>query len=349
MGALLGIGASLYGQDQARKARDKQYAMEQKYQRDQWMYNEDSANRAQVRNMAMWDYTNYENQKKHMQAAGLNPALMYGQGGGGGASTGGTQAAATGMQTPQGEAIGTAKQGMALQAANLVSQTAVNRASAKKMEAEADKIKGVDTEATKVDTEFKSRITKLQDTVEKVMNSQEQLNLGNFHLIQSEERKVWAETRSALVKADVDEATKDETVRMAALSNWNSTLKGLETISRTTLNEEQVNKLKNDMAVAWAHVALGEKSVSNQADEIANKLFLGLKDLDRKEQELLKDWIYEGVHAGKEISGEVLNWLTRGIGKNVTEVSGKLEEIFNSEGKVIQTKTTQNQTTRTMK
>ena len=37
----------------------------------------------------MWDYTNYENQVKHLEAAGLNPALLYRQGGAGGASTAG--------------------------------------------------------------------------------------------------------------------------------------------------------------------------------------------------------------------------------------------------------------------
>ena len=61
----------------------------------------------------------------------------------------------------------------------------------------------------------------------------------------------------------------------------------------------------------------------------------------RLDKELLKDWIYEGVHAGKEISGEVLNWMTRGAGKNVQEVAGKIEEWFNSEGEVTMTKTTQ--------
>ena len=44
---------------------------------------------------------------------------------------------------------------------------------------------------------------------------------------------------------------------------------------------------------------------------------------------------------GKEISGEVLNWITRGAGKNVQEVAGKIEEWFNSEGEVTMTKTTQ--------
>ena len=39
------------------------------------------------------------------------------------------------------------------------------------------------------------------------------------------------------------------------------------------------------MAVAWANVSLGEAAVSNQADKIANDLFVNIKDLDRKEQE----------------------------------------------------------------
>ena len=33
--------------------------------------------------------TNYENQKQHIKNAGLNPALMYGMGGGGGISANG--------------------------------------------------------------------------------------------------------------------------------------------------------------------------------------------------------------------------------------------------------------------
>jgi len=50
-------------------------------------------------NQEMWDYTNYENQVKHLEAAGLNPALLYGQGGGGGSSTAGG-AVGNGQGTP---------------------------------------------------------------------------------------------------------------------------------------------------------------------------------------------------------------------------------------------------------
>ena len=47
-------------------------------------YAMDMANWSHNANKDMWDYTNYENQVAHLEAAGLNPALLYGQGGGGG-------------------------------------------------------------------------------------------------------------------------------------------------------------------------------------------------------------------------------------------------------------------------
>ena len=42
--------------------------------------------------LAMWNATNYEAQTAHLEAAGLNPALMYGAGGGGGSTTPGSGA-----------------------------------------------------------------------------------------------------------------------------------------------------------------------------------------------------------------------------------------------------------------
>lgn len=278
-----------------------------------------------------WDYTNFENQVKHMKEAGLNPALFYAKGGQGGA-TGGGQAQGVGLPSTTPTMARIQAQGMGAQLQNILSQVELNKAVAKKTDAEADKIKGVDTQLAEAEAKLKERIANLQDTVEKVLNSQEKVNAANYFKIQAEEHKIWEEARKAVVDAEVAEKTKDANIKAAAIANWKNTLAGVESISRTSLNEQQIEKLKNDMAVAWANVALGEKSVSNEADRIANDLMIGMTGLDIKERELLKDWIYEGVHAGKEISGEILNWVMRGAPKTITEVTSRLEELFDAKG-----------------
>ena len=58
----------------------------------QHQYNEAMARQNQQRNKEMWDYTNFENQRAHLENAGLSVGLMYGQGGAGGASTSGGNA-----------------------------------------------------------------------------------------------------------------------------------------------------------------------------------------------------------------------------------------------------------------
>lgn len=278
-----------------------------------------------------WDYTNYENQVKHMKEAGLNPALFYAKGGQGG-STGGGQAQGVGLPSTTPTMARIQAQGMGAQLQSILSQVELNKAVAKKTDAEADKIKGVDTQLAEAEAKLKERIANLQDTVEKVLNSQEKMNAASYFKIQAEERKIWEEARKAVIDAEVAEKTKDANIEAAAIANWKNILAGVESISRTSLNEQQIEKLKNDMAVAWANVALGEKSVNNEADRIANDLMIGMKGLDIKERELLKDWIYEGVHAGKEISGEILNWIMRGAPKTITEVTSRLEEMFDKKG-----------------
>ena len=50
----------------------------------------------------MWEETNYDAQKAQMKKAGINPALMYGMGGGGGTTTGSASGSVGGAQAPSG-------------------------------------------------------------------------------------------------------------------------------------------------------------------------------------------------------------------------------------------------------
>ena len=89
--------------------------------------------------LAMWNETNYGAQVSHLEAAGLNPALMYGAGGGGGSTTAGSGAGG------QATASGAGKQQLLhdkttpIDIANIT----VAAAQAKKLEAEAKSIKNV--------------------------------------------------------------------------------------------------------------------------------------------------------------------------------------------------------------
>lgn len=329
------------------RAENKQHERQKEYMALQHQYNEQSADAAQARAMQMWKDTNYSAQRKELEKAGMNAALMYGGSGAGGGSTSDTGAQGQGVSQPtdQAASIGLQNKGMTLQLAQMASNIALNESQAKKNNAEANKIEGADTQLTEAETKFKQRITALQDELEKNLKAGTLESGARFHMIQSKERQVWAETRKALVDAEVGEKTKDEMIASAGLANWKTTEEALLTASKGKLNDQMIEKLKNDMAVAWANVALGEKSVSNEADKIANDLMIHMRDLDRKDQELLKDWIYEGVRAGKDISGEVLNWMTRGAGKNIKDVAGKIEEWFDGEGNVTQTKTTHSERT----
>ena len=71
---------------------------------------------------------------------------------------------------------------------------------------------------------------------------------------------------------------------------------------------------------------------SEDENTIATKAIHLMLERIRKKRELIKDWIYEGVHAGKEISGEILNWIMRGTPKTITEVTSRLEELFDAKG-----------------
>ena len=155
----------------------------------------------------------------------------------------------------------------------------------------AEKIAGADTKVAEKEaemlesqSEFNKRITKLQDRIEKLTKAQEQKTAAEYFYIQAQEKKVWEEVREQVVKADVAEKTKEAMIRKTALENFNLMQTGIESITRQKLNSEQINYLKGQIAIGLANVAIGEKSVTNESDRIANELMIGMRDLDRKDR-----------------------------------------------------------------
>lgn len=202
-----------------------------------------------------WDYTNAENQVKHLKNAGLNIGLMYGQSGAGGmgASGGARQES---PEQPQGSPVAMALQTQQIEQQRRMNdaQIALAEAQAKKAEEEAKKIGGVDTD--KVVQEIKTMIQQegwykadadlrmqlKNESIETAKNIRESTELIKKQQFTEEQKaaKFYQEAMSEIEKQNVlckqwevlnEEAiekrinnqilqeTKDELIRSAALRN----------------------------------------------------------------------------------------------------------------------------------
>lgn len=143
LGAGMGLVGTLAGMNSQEQAIQNQWKLEKEKMALQAKYNKEQANYSQQLALDMWNKTNYEEQIKHMQAAGLNPALLYSKGGPGGSTSGAGTAAPVSDGTTQAVSMGLQAKQIAISQAQQMAETA-------KTVAETAKISGVDTESVKI-------------------------------------------------------------------------------------------------------------------------------------------------------------------------------------------------------
>ena len=284
-------------------------------------------------NQEMWDYTNYENQVKHLEAAGLNPALLYGQGGGGGASTAGGAVGngqGTAGQAPSGGSPQAIKSqmtegaGMGIQLGLMEAQKEALKAKAAKDNADAEKTAGADTELAKSLTE----LNKIETDV-KNMSIEEIAAKAKYWGDLSTES--WQRARVLAKEADFREATFEDSVKKVAYETQGSLIKNLETLSNIKLNNAKIESLNENIAIAWYNAATGRMNATTAADKVANELMIGMGELDIKERQLLKDWIYQGVHAGVTLLEGVTDIVK--VKALIKAASKGLKEVITKRGK----------------
>lgn len=286
------------------KAMEEQWKYNKNIMALQNQYQQQAAARSQQYAKEYWDYTNTENQVRHLKNAGLNIGLMYGQGGAGGmgASGGAHQAA---PEQPQGNPVA-----MALQTQQIEQQRRMNdaqislaEAEAKKAGAEATKISGVDTqEALKRIEEAASRI---------------ELNLkeGNYKEALTkltETKKITEETlqslnamKEALTKAQVSEAFALAT-KYSEEANTEYWRKENEKIQNQYLKdtyEERVDAAGYNNAVA---IALAAKYVSEK--DVNEKQIQNLQANIEELQALADKHNWDKITYRKQVEGMIERW-----------------------------------------
>lgn len=308
-GALGMIGGSIqYRRQKKLMAQQYEYALGMAQQNQEYAkemaginqgYAKEMAGINQQHNKDMFDYTGYQAQVAQMKAAGLNPALMYGSAGGGGSTQGGT-----GMAGSAGAGSGsvggapsapdtgiTSGVGMGMQLGLMEAQKRNLEADAAKKEADAKKTAGADTEYTRILTELaKTEIDYKAMSTEEVA--------AKVKMWGDKSQLLMAEARKAASEADYNEKTMDDRVAKAGYETVNSMLENIQKMRNIEFTEAQTKAIAENIAIAWYNAGTNRMNATTAADHVANELMKITGDLDIRKKTLLKDWIYQGVHAG---------------------------------------------------
>lgn len=288
LGLGMGLISGAFGAISRHEAERRQFQNEKELMGLQHAYNKDAAAYSQQLQKEMWDYTNYENQVKHLKKAGLNPALLYGMSGGGGTTAGSAQAA--GVGNPGSTAVG-----MGLEAARLFSEIRLTNAEASKAEAEGKKISGVDTELTKAQTNLANFNASLVEkkgrlTDEDIKNAQ---LYGN---------KLIEEIELLDTQGNIARETMENEIQKSAQELLNMQWEGFLKQMQGELTAEQVKIAKEQIQLMW-YEAITNRRNSDAAKENAHTNARNLeelikkwnKELDQADQRITQDWVLGGA------------------------------------------------------
>lgn len=286
------------------KAMEEQWKYNKNIMALQNQYQQQAAEKSQQYAKNYWDYTNTENQVKHLKNAGLNIGLMYGQNGAGGmgASGGAHQAS---PEQPQGNPVGMALQTQQIEQQRRMNeaQIALAEAQAGKAKEEAKKIGGVDTQ------EALSRIEEISSRIE--LNLKE----GNYKdaltdLTKAEKEATNAlkdlrETQEALTTAQINEAFAIATYysEKAHTEYW---VKENEKIQNKYLKDTYQDRVdaanyNNAVAIALAAKYISDKSVN---EEQIKHLQASINELNA----LADKHNWDKVTYRKQVEGVIERW-----------------------------------------
>lgn len=276
---LASVGASIYGSIRAKKAAKEQHERNKELQ--------DRANESQKK---MWEETNYSDQRRHMEKAGLNPGLLYGMGGTGGATTGAGSAGSAGMENQPN--MGMYDMAAAANQKKMTeAQVELAKTQADKNKAEAEKIRGVDTEESKARTidltqgvenkkaqeqltRAQQQLTGLQSKIAETQGKLDEQAFGDrLREIQWTADRAYNENEIASNEAFVLEQTKWDRVEQITKATLMMNIEAALKQSDIEVNAAKIHEVTNGVMQKWAEVGQGWKRTEQEAEKIAIQEF----------------------------------------------------------------------------
>ena len=315
IGGGMGLLGGLFGKGSSKKDQERLMEKAWEYEKEgmgmQYQYGQAAADAAQRRSMEMWNQTNFEAQRQHMENADLSVGLMYGGGSQGAVSQGG-QATQPSGPTSNPVAMALQYQQIEQQNAAIKSQTMLNQAEATKALAEAKKTGGVDTKKTEYEIKW-------QEIENKIQESREQIAASNITEANANARKAMEEFRQAMLNTEYLDKTQQQRIQTITDQLALIQKQGLKEEAVIDLTNAQASKVRKEIDILWYDAITKrtsadalKKQADAAVDKIAKEYELGKGRLSLEEQKNLREWIYGGIDQITSIV-EVVGKIKNGI------------------------------------
>lgn len=230
----------------------------------------------------MWNKTNASAQVKHYQDAGLNAGLMYGGSGSGGATTGSIGAGAA----ASGNAVAETPINGSMEISNSLAQQEVMAATAEKLRAEAENLRGLEREKGAAEIGNKvadTSLKQLQAANQEILNTVGSRSMEDvIGTIEANYKKAEGEAAQSITKARVDTASEKSDINLRKQEAINTMLQAGAIKAGIQLTKEQAKKITDDITQGYIN------AYSNQRNANSNE-----QNADTQVQKQIKDAIYQ--------------------------------------------------------
>lgn len=246
----------------------------------------------------MWEKTNYPAQIKMLEAAGLNPGLIYGSAGAGGVTGSQGGGSAAGGNAPAIQPMGIETW---MQAAMLKSQKELQDSQAEKNRAEAEKIRGIDTKEGETRVESLTQgienqkaneiLTRIQGELTAVQKEiAETSKEGAINEIMYRSKKIMREGELLDYETDVAKDTIEEKKSIIRQALANAVVEGSLKKAGVEKTEEEIRSIKQGVQQKWEQIRQEWNSVAqgwNKSEREWRQLVLSKRETVVKEYESL--------------------------------------------------------------
>lgn len=233
------------------KHNDKrQIKQQEKLQNLQIAGNKEMIDYQKLKDYEMWEKTNYKEQVKQLEKAGLNAALLYGMSGGGGVTTGGSGGGVSGGTAPTGGGEVLGASGMGIQLGMMKAQKDLIEAQTEKTKAETVKTAGVDTKEAETRIEQMGQgienakaAKQLMEVQTKIAQYEEQYSSESLQdrlaIAQWQWKKTVEEVRKIAIDTNLTEATTESQIEIARQQTLAAAL-GNKLLAQELINNDRI-------------------------------------------------------------------------------------------------------------